>query len=66
MHAVIEEREKRRIRACESKVISNAERMANYRAWEAVGWQESIIQPFNGGEVPTLARTWVDFVVPTN
>jgi hypothetical protein len=64
MHTVIEEREKRRNEARESRNVSNAERKANSKQWDAVGWQESLGPPYSGTEAPTLVRQWVDFVLP--
>ncbi len=64
MHSVIEEREKRRKYVRESRAVSNAERRANSKGWEAVGWQESLTQPHGGVETPTLTQTWVDFLLP--
>lgn len=61
MHAVIEEREKRRINARKSRIISNAERRANSKLWDAVGWEESLAPPYGANETPTLTRKWVDF-----
>jgi hypothetical protein len=64
MHSVIEEREKRRRHARESRTVSNAERKANPKQWEAVGWLESLTAPYGGVETPTLTQTWVDFLLP--
>jgi hypothetical protein len=64
MHSVIEEREKRRKYARENRTVSNAERKANLKKWEAVGWQESLAPPHGGSETPTLTQTWVDFLLP--
>jgi hypothetical protein len=64
MHAVIEEREKRRNAVRGSRNVSDDERKANPKQWEAVGWQESLGPPYGGTETPTLNRTWVDFVLP--
>jgi hypothetical protein len=64
MHSVIEEREKRRKYARESRAVSNAERKANSKKWEAVGWQESLAPSQGAAETPTLTRTWVDFLLP--
>lgn len=63
MHSVIEEREKRRKFARESRTVSNAERKANLKQWETVGWQESLAPPYGGAETPTLTQTWVDFLL---
>lgn len=63
MHAVIEEREKRRNATRESKNVSDDERKANPKQWDAVGWQESLGPPYGGSETPTLTRTWVDFML---
>ncbi|KAL3424427.1 hypothetical protein PVAG01_03708 [Phlyctema vagabunda] len=63
MHTVIEEREKRRQRVYGSSNVSTAERTANGKQWEVVGWQENVV-PYVGGEVPSLKRTWVDFTIP--
>lgn len=60
MHQVIEEREKRRIKAF-SSYVPNVERKANFKDWEAVGWQEEVV-PYDGNEAtPTLDRTWVEY-----
>lgn len=60
MHAVVEERERRRIKIHASSV-SNHERKTLTRDWDAVGWEESV-QPLDGNEAaPTLSRTWVGF-----
>ena len=64
MQSVIEEREKRRTNARESRAVSNTERKANSKKWEAVGWQESLASPQGGAETPTLIQTWVDFLLP--
>jgi hypothetical protein len=64
MHSVIEEREKRRKYARESRTVSNAERKANSKKWEAVGWEESLSPPQGGSETSTLTQTWVDFLLP--
>jgi hypothetical protein len=64
MHSVIEEREKRRKNARESRAVSNAERKANLKQWEAVGWQESLVPPHGGAETPALTQTWVNFLLP--
>jgi len=64
MHSVIQEREKRRLKVHAATYVSNAERNANAKEWNAVGWQESV-QALGGNEAaPTLTRTWVDFTVP--
>ncbi|KAF4637780.1 hypothetical protein G7Y89_g299 [Cudoniella acicularis] len=65
MHAVIEEREKRRLNVYRNSHLTNSERKMNHHIWEAVGWQESV-EPLGGNEItPTLTRTWVDYVLPT-
>jgi hypothetical protein len=64
MHTVIQEREKRRLKVHAATYVSDAERNANAKEWDTVGWQESV-QALGGNEAaPTLTRTWVDFTVP--
>lgn len=62
MYTVIEERERRRIRAYTSRAVSNPERLANRRRWETVGWQEYVI--LNDPEHSVLDRKQVDFLLP--
>jgi hypothetical protein len=64
MHAVIEEREKRRHGAKISKTVSNAERAARSKEWEAVGWEETVSPAASPNEASKLVRTWVDFNLP--
>jgi hypothetical protein len=61
MHSVIEEREKRRKRVHASTYISNTEREANSKEWEAVGWQEAVESGSGNEATPILTRTWVGF-----
>ncbi|KAE9376995.1 hypothetical protein N431DRAFT_542445 [Stipitochalara longipes BDJ] len=64
MHTVIQEREKRRLKVHGATYVSNAERNANAKEWDAVGWQESV-EALDGNEAtPTLSRTWVGFTDP--
>jgi hypothetical protein len=63
MYTVIQEREKRRLKVHAATYVSNAERNANAKEWNAVGWLESV-EGLGGNEAtPTLTRTWVDFTV---
>lgn len=64
IQSVIEEREKRRQKVHASLHVPTSERTANGKKWEVVGWQESLALPYDGSDVPSLTRTWVDFVVP--
>ncbi|CZR61233.1 uncharacterized protein PAC_11129 [Phialocephala subalpina] len=65
MHCVVEEREKRRLKVLSSHV-STIERKTNFKEWDSVGWQESVV-PLDGNDAaPTLTRTWVDFTQPEN
>ncbi|RFU33631.1 hypothetical protein B7463_g2697, partial [Scytalidium lignicola] len=66
MHAVVEERERRRIKIRSMAHISNAERTANGKKWEVVGWKEGIAHINGNADTPTLTRTWVDFTLPEN
>ncbi|CZT02437.1 uncharacterized protein RAG0_09606 [Rhynchosporium agropyri] len=65
MLAVIEERERRRIKVRESSNVSNDDRKAHDKDWVVVGWMEKINKPSGKDSVPTLARTWVDFTLPS-
>lgn len=65
MHAVVAERERRRLKVLSSN-ISNKERKTRSAEWEVVGWQESV---FNGGSgnneggtLLAVQRTWVGFL----
>ncbi|RDW71771.1 hypothetical protein BP5796_07805 [Coleophoma crateriformis] len=64
MHAAIEEREKRRMKAYSSPHVSSSERKANGKQWEVVGWQECLLPPYGGSEIPVITRQWVDFMDP--
>jgi hypothetical protein len=64
MHSVVEEREKRRRRVHASTYISNVERTANAKEWEAVGWQESVESGSGNEATPILTRSWVGFTSP--
>ena len=66
MHRVIEEREKRRNKVRDNTHISNAERLANAKEWDAVGWQESVAAVGGHDAAPTVTRTWVEFTIPGN
>ncbi|KAH8808529.1 hypothetical protein F5884DRAFT_900758 [Xylogone sp. PMI_703] len=66
MHAVVEERERRRIKIRSMAHISNAERTSNGKKWEVVGWKEGIAHINGNADTPTLTRTWVDFTLPEN
>ncbi|KAH7323604.1 hypothetical protein BKA65DRAFT_555284 [Rhexocercosporidium sp. MPI-PUGE-AT-0058] len=63
MNAVIEEREKRRIKALETPHVSNEERKANGKDWEVVGWMEKVDKVPGKDSVPTITRSWVDFTL---
>ncbi|CAL3963784.1 unnamed protein product [Diplocarpon coronariae] len=66
MNAVVEEREKRRIRALESPHISNEQRKANGKEWEVVGWMEKVeyLSKIPGNDLaPTITKSWVDFTL---
>jgi len=63
INAVIDEREKRRIRVLETPLVSNEERKANGREWEVVGWMEKIDKVPGKDSVPTISRSWVDFTL---
>ena len=66
MQRVIEEREKRRNKVRDNTHISNAERLANAKEWNAVGWQESVVPVGGQDGAPTLTRNWVEFTLPGN
>lgn len=66
MHAVIEERERRRTKVRSATHVSNAERTSNGKKWEVVGWKEGIAHHNGNADTPTLTRTWVDFTLPEN
>ncbi|KAI9729406.1 MAG: hypothetical protein M1818_008535 [Claussenomyces sp. TS43310] len=61
MHSVVEEREKRRNHVFGNTSVSNAEREANVKGWEAVGWRESV--GLMGAETSVLGREWIGFVL---
>ncbi|OBT78347.1 hypothetical protein VF21_02181 [Pseudogymnoascus sp. 05NY08] len=63
IHEVINEREKRRIRARNDRSVSNDVRMSNFKEWQSVGWQEGV-ETEAPRKMPTLTRTWVDFKLP--
>ncbi|KAH6707790.1 hypothetical protein BKA61DRAFT_134560 [Leptodontidium sp. MPI-SDFR-AT-0119] len=63
MNAVIEEREKRRIKVLETPHVSNEERKANGKDWEVVGWMEKVDKSLAKDSVPTITRSWVDFTL---
>lgn len=66
MSAVVEEREKRRIKALESPHVSNEERKSNGKDWEVVGWMEKVEQVSklpSKDPVPAITRSWVDFTL---
>ncbi|OBT62679.1 hypothetical protein VE03_07522 [Pseudogymnoascus sp. 23342-1-I1] len=63
MHEVINEREKRRIRARDDRSVPNDVRMSNLKEWQSVGWQEGV-EIEAPRKMPTLTRTWVDFKLP--
>ncbi|KUJ20723.1 uncharacterized protein LY89DRAFT_779441 [Mollisia scopiformis] len=65
MHKVIEEREKRRLKVLSSHV-PNADRKANFKEWESVGWMEMVV-PLDGNDsTPTIVKEWVNFTQPEN
>lgn len=61
MHTVIEERERRRLKAHDSLHVPNEERFKNSQRWNAVGWQEAVVFHDGNEEMPTLTKSWVDF-----
>ncbi|TAQ86725.1 hypothetical protein B7494_g4932 [Chlorociboria aeruginascens] len=65
MHTVIDEREKRRTKAHANIQIPNAQRKANAKQWAAVGWKETVQSHDGNEEIPTLARTWIDYLLPS-
>ncbi|KAL2063080.1 hypothetical protein VTL71DRAFT_6152 [Oculimacula yallundae] len=65
MNAVIEERERRRIKVLESPNVSNDERKANDKEWLVVGWMEKVNKPQGKDIVPSITRSWVDFTLPS-
>ncbi len=62
---VIAEREKRRLKALKSKLVSNEHREANKGAWSTVGWEENVetieTDPVIGFQ---LVRNWKGFHNP--
>ncbi len=63
MREVINERERRRLRARDDKNVSNEVRMSNLKEWQPVGWQEAVDSDATR-KLPILTRTWVDFKLP--
>ncbi len=61
---ILDERERRRRKALNS-IISNADRKANARDWEVVGWQESF-DLHGAKQLPILVRTWVNYLKPAS
>jgi hypothetical protein len=60
MHAVVEEREKRRVAVKESKHVAVPEAsMAGTIQWQNVFWQEKVTTPPGGGDAPVLTRVWI-------
>ena len=61
MHAIISEREKRRVKVLSSNVL-NHDRKIRSAEWEVVGWQESVLELDGNEGTPTLQRNWVGFL----
>lgn len=59
MHAIIEEREKRRLKVFEHTAIGNDERRRNRTSWRSVGWKESVGTVGPNDDQSVLVRTWV-------
>ncbi|CAG8961213.1 hypothetical protein HYFRA_00013269 [Hymenoscyphus fraxineus] len=66
MYAVVEEREKRRLKVLRNPHVLTEERKTKRKAWEAVGWQESVEAHGTIEPTPILTRTWVDYVLPAS
>jgi hypothetical protein len=64
MHAVIGEREKRRLKVKGNSSVPNQIREANHQNWETVAWIESV-EPSAGPEGnPTITRTLDTYLLP--
>ena len=63
--AVIDNREKRRVRVLRSQSVSFAERAAHEHDWEPVGWKESVVVTYGGAaDGVELTRRWRGFRDP--
>ncbi|KAI1004103.1 hypothetical protein K3495_g4106 [Podosphaera aphanis] len=63
LSSLIQEREKRRLKVYNSG-ISNAERRARNKEWNAVGWREEVSEIHNNENISKLTRSWVGFSIP--
>jgi NADH:ubiquinone oxidoreductase subunit C len=63
MYAVIEEREKRRIKVLTSTANNDTTRQTQEREWNAVGWKEFVSVPKAGTDKSVLDREWVGYQI---